>query len=166
NQLLYLEQLVKQKEEEYHESQEKLELLEEAERAHTAYKTQMKKLESLSVYMPAIGEATESLSRGLEKTLHQINTKDIYTPQDDTQYGDSFEMSLEENLKLLEDLENKMQPRQESIINYQKHVNDTQMVSNMMQECSLKILQSESLAVQEASLRLGGNQKGTAQGSV
>lgn len=159
NQLLYLDQLVKEKEKEVHASNEKLGLLSEAERAHTAYKTQMEGLQSLSGYMPAIGEATENLSRGLEKTLHQINTKDIYTPQDDLQYGDNFEKALEENLNLLEDLENKMHPRQESIFSFQAHVNETQMVSNMMQECSIKIQQSESLTVQEASLKLGGIQR-------
>lgn len=160
NQLLYMNHLVKEKEKEVHESNEKLGLLMEAERSHAAYKTQIEDLRSLSDYMPAIGEATDSLSRGLEKTLHQINTKDIYTPQDDLQYGDNFEKALDENLKLLEDLENKMHPRQESIFDFQAHVNETQMVSNMMQECSIKIQQSESLTVQEASLKLGGTQGG------
>jgi len=161
NQLIYLDQLTKEKQKEHQDILEKLQLLEEAERADKAYKSQMKDLKLLSDYMPAIGEATKSLSRGLEKTLHQIHTKDIYTPQDDVQYGANFEMALDEHLKLLEELENKVQPKQESIFGFQKHVKDTQMVSNMMQECSIKIQQSESLAVQEASLRLGGTQKVT-----
>ncbi|KAG0723867.1 hypothetical protein GWK47_041803 [Chionoecetes opilio] len=158
NQIVFLEQLVSEKQEEVSEVKQKTDLLVHHRRVGEACDMQVKLLQILGDGLPACEEAEMVMERELQKKLHQIKMENIYVPQDHIKYRDELSNALDTQVSLLQEFEKSIEPQTHQRNSTIKLLADLQNITDHIQRCEKEMHQAADLAVEEASHQLGAQQ--------
>ncbi|KAK8740522.1 hypothetical protein OTU49_002953 [Cherax quadricarinatus] len=157
-QLLFLEQLVNEKQRELSERKQVRDLILHHQRVSEAHKMQSDLLQTVVDGLPACEEATQVMSQELAKNLHQVKMDNLYVPENHNKYRDQLLEALKTQITLLSDIECLVEPRSYQLNSTINLLGELQNTSQHIQQCENEVHQAARLAVQEASLQIGAKQ--------
>lgn len=163
-QIMFLEVLISEKQNELSERRQMTELVAHLQHVTEASQSQTELLQNLIDALPASEESMQTMSRDLEKSLHQVKVDNLYVPENHKQYRDHLSDALTDQVSLLRNLESLLETRSNHLQSTINLLGDLQITTNRIQQCENEVHKAARLSVQEASLQIGAKQtqgKGT-----
>ncbi|XP_037795109.1 dentin sialophosphoprotein-like [Penaeus monodon] len=157
-QIMFLEELISEKQNELSERRQMTELVVHHQHVAEARQNQTKLLQSLIDALPASEEGMQTMSRELEKSLHQVKMDNLYVPENHKQYRDQLSDSLTNQVSLLRDLESLLDTRSNHLQSTISLLGELQSTTHRIQQCENEVHKAARLSVQEASLQIGAKQ--------
>ncbi|XP_063596022.1 putative mediator of RNA polymerase II transcription subunit 26 [Penaeus indicus] len=157
-QIMFLEQLISEKQNELSERRQMTELVVHHQHVAEARQNQTELLQSLIDALPASEEAMQTMSRELEKSLHQVKMDNLYVPENHKQYRDQLSDALTDQVSLLKDLEGLLDTRSNHLQSTISLLGELQNTTHRIQQCENEVHKAARLSVQEASLQIGAKQ--------
>ncbi|XP_071518367.1 uncharacterized protein [Panulirus ornatus] len=157
-QLSFLEQQVCEKQFEFSRRKQMAEVIHHYNKVFIAYEKQESLLQALVDGLPACEEAEKTMSRELEKNLHQVKMDSLYVPENHQKYRDLLLEALHEQLSVLNEIQSLMKGQSLQLNSTNGLLGEVQDVVFDIQQCENEVQQAARLAVQEASLHVGARQ--------
>ncbi|XP_047499572.1 dentin sialophosphoprotein-like [Penaeus chinensis] len=157
-QIMFLEQLISEKQKELSERRQMTEIVVHHQHVAEARQNQTELLQRLIDALPASEEAMQTMSRELEKSLHQVKMDNLYVPENHKQYRDQLSDALTDQVSLLKDLESLLDTRSNHLQSTISLLGELQNTTHRIQQCENEVHKAARLSVQEASLQIGATQ--------
>ncbi|XP_042856560.1 dentin sialophosphoprotein-like [Penaeus japonicus] len=157
-QITFLEQLIGEKQNEVSERRQMTELVVHHQHVTEASQSQTELLRTLIEALPVSEEGMQTMSRELEKSLHQVKMDNLYVPENHKQYRDQLSEALTDQVSLLSNLESLLETRSHHLRSTINLLGELQNTTHRIQQCENEVHKAARLSVQEASLQLGSKQ--------